>query len=63
MEKIKADAHLIAAAPDLAEALEAATDALVCYLAHLPHWSGDPEKEAVVIRARSALSRARGETP
>lgn len=57
----EADAHLIAAAPAMAEALE---NILMRYVdmvnsGDCGHW--DPETEIFVIEARAALSLARGE--
>lgn len=58
----EADAHLIAAAPDLYRALEA--------FAAVPIEGGDPPDDVIVRieggvirRARAALAKARGETP
>jgi hypothetical protein len=74
MEKIEADAHLIASAPDLAETLAAlieADDSRETFglfgLADCIDNDGVPYQSAhlhgIISRARSALARARGETP
>lgn len=55
-----ADAHLIAAAPALAEALDGLLAACVTE-ARSNFFAWDPEKEPEVIAARAALSLARGE--
>jgi hypothetical protein len=72
--RIKADAHLIASAPDLVDALEPFSRALDDFRSYLTdeEWQSiDPETHLVgnglsvadLLRARSALARARGETP
>ena len=54
-DNVHADARLIAAAPDLLEALEAVTDALA-----LTHHKG--ETNTAVKKARAAIARATGES-
>lgn len=58
------DAHLIAAAPELYEALEATLEqAIGCFHNHYGEDpSGTPEPE-YIQKARAALAKARGETP
>ncbi len=55
---LSADAHLIAAAPDLAEALEACETALRYWM----HW-GPPHAETgdALFKASAALAKAKGE--
>lgn len=55
------DGHLIAAAPELYEALEGLVEMYVDLVSSgdCGHW--DPEKEMQVIAARAALAKARGE--
>ena len=57
-----ADARLIAAAPDLLEALEAFLNWYVHFVNSGDAGFWDPEKDDIVIKARSALSKAKGET-
>ena len=57
LEEAKANARLIAAAPDLVEALR---DLLVCP-AILDELNGDSETNNAVAKARAALSKALGE--
>lgn len=54
-EQAHANAHLIAAAPSLYEALEA--------LLSLNEYMGRGEDNPAFARARAALAKARGETP
>ena len=57
MPGAEADAHLIAAAPDMLEALEAIAPML-------PHGAvdNDPQWAAAIIAVRAAIKTARGET-
>ena len=57
----KANAHLIAAAPDLAEALEKLLADYVALVGAARVIA--PDEIDVVIAARAALAKARGETP
>ena len=63
-KEAKANAHLIAAAPDLYEALEVALEqAIGCFQNHYGEDPiGIPEPE-YIQKARAALAKARGETP
>ena len=54
----EADAHLIAAAPDLLEALRDVTDALAEHLSDLGR--DHPEQAPRVQRARAAIAKATG---
>ena len=54
-EEAAANAHLIAAAPELYEALESLMDALDTHCGSTPVWS------VYMERARTTLDRARGE--
>lgn len=58
----EANASLIAAAPDLLEALEAFLNWYVHFVNSGDAGFWDPEKDDIVIKARSALSKAKGET-
>ena len=61
---VAANSHLIAAAPELYEALEATLEqAIGCFHNHYGEDpSGTPEPE-YIQKARAALAKARGETP
>jgi len=52
----EADANLIAASPDMAEALQRLLDSYIAVT------DGDPDIDPDVIRARAALAKARGES-
>ena len=56
-----ANSHLIAAAPDLYEALNELTDRYVNMVdsGYCGYW--DPRKDEEIINARATLSKARGE--
>jgi hypothetical protein len=58
-----ANAHLIAAAPDLYAALDAITARYVSIAVSGDCGFWNPENEPEVVAARAALSRARGEKP
>ena len=55
-------AHLIAASPDLEEALQAMLDRYLRLVNSGDAGDWDPEDEYCVIAARAALSKARGES-
>ena len=57
--KERARLNLIAAAPEMAEALEAMVDEACDYMQI--NKLGDPEKQHNIRRARAALAKARGE--
>lgn len=59
----EANAHLIAAAPDLYEALQTMLKRYVDLAGSGDCGNWNPEEEAQVIAARAALAKARGETP
>lgn len=59
--KMVADAHLIAAAPDLYAALNAFVEEYVAMINSGDCGNWNPEEGEMVIAARAALSRARGE--
>lgn len=59
----KANAHLIAAAPELAEALDCLLTTYVEMVNSGDCGFWDAEKQPEVIAARAALAKARGETP
>lgn len=56
-DEVAANARLIAAAPDLLEALEATTKALAVAVAAA---GGDPETHHVSVKARAAIAKAKG---
>ena len=59
-DQVIGNAHLIASAPDMQEALEAMVEAECNYMRI--NNLGDPEEQHGVRRARAALAKSRGES-
>lgn len=59
LSQAKANAHLIAAAPELYEALKRGLKALSFAVEHA---GGDPETHYCCVQMRAALAKARGES-
>jgi hypothetical protein len=59
--EIKANAHLIAAAPDLYDALEAAEESIVAFVEGVGIY-GCIGANDILVQVRTAMAKARGET-